>query len=68
MDNFNIGTLEELRQDLISKNWFLVGGDPEALEDFHNRVYPDIKAVITSENPPKITFWAKKNTMGEKKF
>ena len=68
MDNFNIGTLEELKHDLISGDWFIVGGDPEALEEFHNKVFPDLKAVKISEKPLKITFWAKKTPLVKRIF
>lgn len=63
MENLNISTIEELKEDLLSGKWFLVGGDPQALEKFHNRVFPSIKAVKTSENPLKTIFWAKKTPL-----
>ena len=68
MDYFNISTLEQLKKDLISGEWFLIGGDPITLENFCNFAYPDIKVLIKSKNPFKTIFWAKKTAKVKNMF
>lgn len=60
---FHVGDASELRKNLTSKEWFLIGGNPQALEKFAELVKPNIKVYIYPGNEFKTTFWAKKTPL-----
>ena len=59
---FIVATKEELRKDLLSEKWFILGGSPLLLEKLYRNVYPNAKVCpcVNLEGELTTIFWFKK--------